>query len=120
MKSMHLKLIVWRQKSSEDKGYFEEYDISNIDGDMSFLEMIDILNDQLILDNIHPIAFDHDCREGICGACSMYINGQPHGPQMGTKWHQSGSKEIPRGPRRHHDGNMTPKRLKLNIKFTPE
>jgi len=84
MDSMNLKLVVWRQKSSNEKGYFEEYDVSNIDGDMSFLEMIDILNEKLILENIDPITFDHDCREGICGACSMYINGEPHGPQKGT------------------------------------
>ena len=81
---MNLKLIVWRQKSSSEKGYFEEYDVSNIDGDMSFLEMIDILNEKLILEHIDPVTFDHDCREGICGSCSMYINGEPHGPQKGT------------------------------------
>ena len=81
---MKLKLMVWRQKSPSSKGQFEQYDISDIDGDMSFLEMIDILNEQLILQNIDPITFDHDCREGICGACSMYINGKPHGPQKGT------------------------------------
>ena len=81
---MKLKLIVWRQKSSTSNGEFEQYDVSDIDGDMSFLEMIDILNEQLILKNIDPVTFDHDCREGICGACSMYINGQPHGPQKGT------------------------------------
>ena len=81
---MKLKLIVWRQKSAESKGDFEEYSLSNIDGDMSFLEMIDILNEELILKNIDPITFDHDCREGICGSCSMYINGKPHGPQKGT------------------------------------
>ena len=84
MDSMKLKLIVWRQKSSTSNGEFEQYDVSDIDGDMSFLEMIDILNEQLILKNIDPVTFDHDCREGICGACSMYINGQPHGPQKGT------------------------------------
>tara|TARA_B110000014_G_C19896041_1_gene463566 strand:+ start:27 stop:779 length:753 start_codon:yes stop_codon:yes gene_type:complete len=84
MDSMKLKLVVWRQKSSISDGEFEQYDISNIDGDMSFLEMIDILNEELILKNVDPIAFDHDCREGICGSCSMYINGQPHGPQKGT------------------------------------
>ena len=84
MDSMKLKLVVWRQKSSRSNGEFEQYDISNIDGDMSFLEMIDVLNEELILKNVDPIAFDHDCREGICGACSMYINGQPHGPQKGT------------------------------------
>lgn len=81
---MKLKLIVWRQKSAESKGDFEEYSLSNIDGDMSFLEMIDILNEELILKNIDPVTFDHDCREGICGSCSMYINGKPHGPQKGT------------------------------------
>ncbi len=84
MESMNLKLMVWRQESATSTGQFEEYNVSDIDGDMSFLEMIDILNEQLILKNIDPITFDHDCREGICGACSMYINGQPHGPQKGT------------------------------------
>ena len=84
MNPMKLKLIVWRQKSAESKGDFEEYSLSNIDGDMSFLEMIDILNEELILKNIDPVTFDHDCREGICGSCSMYINGKPHGPQKGT------------------------------------
>ena len=81
---MKLKLVVWRQASSEVSGKFEQYDLSNIDGDMSFLEMIDILNEQLILQEIDPVTFDHDCREGICGSCSMYINGKPHGPQKGT------------------------------------
>lgn len=81
---MKLKLVVWRQASSDVSGKFEQYDLSNIDGDMSFLEMIDILNEQLILQEIDPVTFDHDCREGICGSCSMYINGKPHGPQKGT------------------------------------
>ena len=81
---MKLKLVVWRQASSDVSGKFEQYDLSNIDGDMSFLEMIDILNEQLILEEIDPVTFDHDCREGICGSCSMYINGKPHGPQKGT------------------------------------
>lgn len=81
---MKLKLVVWRQASSDVSGKFEQYDVSNIDGDMSFLEMIDILNEQLILQEIDPVTFDHDCREGICGSCSMYINGKPHGPQKGT------------------------------------
>ncbi len=82
--SMNLTLVVWRQASSEEEGYFKDYKIDNIDGDMSFLEMIDVLNEKLILENDDPITFDHDCREGICGACSMYINGKPHGPQKGT------------------------------------
>ena len=81
---MKLKLVVWRQASSDVSGKFEQYDVSNIYGDMSFLEMIDILNEQLILQEIDPVTFDHDCREGICGSCSMYINGKPHGPQKGT------------------------------------
>ena len=84
MDSMKLKLVVWRQASSDVSGKFEQYDLNNIDGDMSFLEMIDILNEQLILQEIDPVTFDHDCREGICGSCSMYINGKPHGPQKGT------------------------------------
>jgi len=81
---INLKLIVWRQTSNEDKGKFEEYHLNDIDIDMSFLEMFDILNEKLISKNEDPIAFDHDCREGICGACSMHINGRPHGPQKGT------------------------------------
>ena len=84
MDSMNLKLVVWRQASSDVSGKFEQYDVSNIDGDMSFLEMIDLLNEKLILQEIDPVTFDHDCREGICGSCSMYINGKPHGPQKGT------------------------------------
>ena len=84
MDSMKLKLVVWRQASSDVAGKFEQYDLSNIDGDMSFLEMIYILNEQLILKAIDPVTFDHDCRDGICGSCSMYINGKPHGPQKGT------------------------------------
>ena len=82
--NINIKLIVWRQKSDQDNGKFEEYKLNDIDVDMSFLEMFDVLNEQLITKNIEPIAFDHDCREGICGACSMHINGRPHGPQQGT------------------------------------
>jgi succinate dehydrogenase / fumarate reductase, iron-sulfur subunit len=82
--NINIKLIVWRQKSDKDNGKFEEYKLNDIDIDMSFLEMFDVLNEQLITKNIEPIAFDHDCREGICGACSMHINGRPHGPQQGT------------------------------------
>jgi len=82
--NINIKLIVWRQKSDQDNGKFEEYELNDIDIDMSFLEMFDVLNEQLITKNIEPIAFDHDCREGICGACSMHINGRPHGPQQGT------------------------------------
>jgi len=84
MDSINLKLVVWRQKDSDDKGHFEEYKLSDISTHMSFLEMFDVLNEKLISENLDPIAFDHDCREGICGACSMHINGRPHGPQTGT------------------------------------
>ncbi len=77
---MNLTLKVWRQKSSTDKGGFETYKVSDISSEMSFLEMFDVLNEQLTIEGKEPITFDHDCREGICGACSMYINGKPHGP----------------------------------------
>jgi succinate dehydrogenase / fumarate reductase, iron-sulfur subunit len=77
---MNLTLKVWRQEGPKAKGRLETYPMSEIEGDMSFLEMMDILNDQLIRDGKDPVAFDHDCREGICGSCSMYINGEAHGP----------------------------------------
>jgi succinate dehydrogenase / fumarate reductase iron-sulfur subunit len=83
-KHINLKLKVWRQKNQNDLGHFENYDANNISTDMSFLEMIDTVNQKLIKDNKDPIAFDHDCREGICGSCAMTINGNPHGPQKGT------------------------------------
>ena len=75
-----LKIKVWRQKNAKSKGKFETYVINNISTGSSFLEMLDILNNDLIEKGIDPIAFDHDCREGICGTCSLYINGRPHGP----------------------------------------
>ncbi|NNM94973.1 MAG: succinate dehydrogenase/fumarate reductase iron-sulfur subunit [Bacteroidia bacterium] len=81
---MNLKLKVWRQKNAADKGKFVTYPVQNISTDMSFLEMFDVLNEELISKGEEPIAFDHDCREGICGMCSMYINGRPHGPLKGT------------------------------------
>ncbi|WP_407521330.1 succinate dehydrogenase/fumarate reductase iron-sulfur subunit [Lacibacter sp. MH-610] len=79
-KNINVKLKVWRQKNSKEKGSFETYDANNISQEMSFLEMFDVLNEELIKEGKDPIAFDHDCREGICGMCSMYINGRPHGP----------------------------------------
>ena len=82
--NMNLTLKVWRQKNKSDKGALETYQVKNISSEMSFLEMFDVLNEQLIETNKEPIAFDHDCREGICGMCSMYINGRPHGPWHGT------------------------------------
>ncbi len=80
---MNITLKVWRQAGPKDKGRMETYSVPNVSPDMSFLEMIDVLNDQLIRTDKDPIAFDHDCREGICGMCSMYINGEAHGPGRG-------------------------------------
>lgn len=77
---MNLKLKVWRQRNASSKGSFETFEVSNISSEMSFLEMFDVLNERLVTEGKEPIAFDHDCREGICGACSMYINGKAHGP----------------------------------------
>jgi succinate dehydrogenase / fumarate reductase, iron-sulfur subunit len=77
---MDLTLKIWRQKDAKSSGSMETYQVSEISEHMSFLEMIDVLNEQLVSEGKEPIAFDHDCREGICGACSMYINGEPHGP----------------------------------------
>ncbi len=84
MGKLNLTLKVWRQKNKEDKGNFEIHKLENLDTHMSFLEMMDVLNEKLISENIEPVAFDHDCREGICGMCSMVINGRPHGPLKGT------------------------------------
>ncbi|MCC6722028.1 MAG: succinate dehydrogenase/fumarate reductase iron-sulfur subunit [Bacteroidia bacterium] len=81
--NMNLTLKVWRQRNNKDKGKFEDFKVNDISPDMSFLEMFDVLNEQLISQGSDPIAFDHDCREGICGMCSMYINGRPHGPKEG-------------------------------------
>jgi len=83
-KIINLTLKIWRQKGSDTKGQLETYHASNISTDMSFLEMIDIINEQLTLDGKNPIAFDHDCREGICGMCGAVVNGRPHGPEKGT------------------------------------
>ena len=79
--NMNLTLKVWRQKNRDAEGHLETYKVAGISPDMSFLEMFDVLNEKLITDGIEPVAFDHDCREGICGMCSMYINGRPHGPK---------------------------------------
>lgn len=80
---MQFTIKVWRQKNSKEKGALKAYKVDNISDEMSFLEMIDVLNNQLIESGDDPIAFDHDCREGICGMCSMYINGRAHGPGEG-------------------------------------
>ena len=81
---MNLTLKVWRQDGPQDKGHLETHQLSGVTGDMSFLEMMDVLNDKIIREGGDPIAFDHDCREGICGMCSMFINGEAHGPGRGV------------------------------------
>jgi succinate dehydrogenase / fumarate reductase iron-sulfur subunit len=85
---MNFTLKIWRQENAKAKGKFKPYKVTGISSDCSFLEMLDILNEKLINDKIElpvdPLAFDHDCREGICGMCSLYINGRPHGPEQGT------------------------------------
>ena len=80
---MNLKLKIWRQKNATAKGKIVDYNINEISSDMSFLEMLDVLNADLIKKGIEPVSFDHDCREGICGSCSLQINGRPHGPDGG-------------------------------------
>ena len=84
MADLNLKLKIWRQNGPSDLGKFELYNVTDLNTHMSFLEMLDVLNEQLITSGSEPIAFDHDCREGICGMCSMVINGRPHGPLQGT------------------------------------
>ena len=81
---MKITLKIWRQKNKEAKGSFKTYSLDHVSPDMSFLEMLDVLNNDLILKGEEAIAFDHDCREGICGTCSLYINGRPHGPLQTT------------------------------------
>ena len=80
---MNLTLKIWRQKGANDKGKMVDYKVTDISEHMSFLEMLDVLNEQLVNSGDEPVAFDHDCREGICGMCSLYINGEAHGPDRG-------------------------------------
>ena len=84
MTDLKLTLNIWRQQSSDVSGKFESYEVDNLNTHMSFLEMLDVLNEKLVAEDKEPVAFDHDCREGICGMCSMVINGRPHGPMKGT------------------------------------
>lgn len=92
-------LKVWRQNGPTAEGHFDTFEMKDIPGDTSFLEMLDILNEQLIEANKEPFVFDHDCREGICGMCSLYINGHPHGPAQGATTCQLYM-------RRFHDGDV--------------
>ncbi|KYG75330.1 MULTISPECIES: succinate dehydrogenase/fumarate reductase iron-sulfur subunit [Roseivirga] len=96
-KGLNLTLKVWRQKSQKEKGQMETYQVSDISPDSSFLEMMDILNEQLIEEGKEPVVFDHDCREGICGSCSMYINGEAHGPGRGITTCQLHMREFNNG-----------------------
>ncbi len=96
---MDLKLRVWRQASPTATGAFEEYDVPGVSPDMSFLELFDILNERLVAEGREPVAFDHDCREGICGSCSMMINGRAHGPETGTATCQLHMRKF-------HDGDL--------------
>jgi succinate dehydrogenase / fumarate reductase iron-sulfur subunit len=96
--TMNLTLKVWRQKNKDDRGGFETYQVKDISSEMSFLEMFDVLNEELIREGKDPITFDHDCREGICGACSMYIDGRPHGP-----WQANTTCQL--HMRAYHDGD---------------
>ena len=82
-KNINIKLKVWRQNNGKSKGKFENYSLNDVSVDSSFLEMLDMLNEQLVNEDKEPVAFDHDCREGICGMCSLYINGRAHGPDRG-------------------------------------
>ena len=84
MADLKLTLNIWRQKSPNESGSFKSYELNNLNTHMSFLEMLDVLNERLVEEGKEPVAFDHDCREGICGMCSMVINGRPHGPMRGT------------------------------------
>ncbi len=81
---MKLTLQIWRQKNAQDKGHMVTYTLDEVSPDMSFLEMLDILNEKLMLNQEEPVAFEHDCREGICGCCSLTVNGIPHGPEKAT------------------------------------
>jgi len=83
-KDFSLKLKIWRQKDKDSKGHYENFVLNEVNEEMSFLEMLDVLNEQLVRSGKEVIAFDHDCREGICGSCSLTINGQAHGPERGT------------------------------------
>ncbi|AFL97487.1 succinate dehydrogenase/fumarate reductase iron-sulfur subunit [Ornithobacterium rhinotracheale] len=82
-KTINITLKIWRQKNAKTKGKIETYKLNDVSTDSSFLEMLDQLNEQLVSQKQEPVAFDHDCREGICGTCSLYINGRPHGPDTG-------------------------------------
>ncbi|WP_255360485.1 succinate dehydrogenase/fumarate reductase iron-sulfur subunit, partial [Frankia sp. EI5c] len=94
---MNLTLRIWRQRGPEDRGAMVTYELADVSPDMSFLEMLDVLNERLIVDGEDPVAFDHDCREGICGMCGLVINGQAHGPRDRTTTCQLHMREFADG-----------------------
>ncbi len=94
---MNITLQVWRQEGPDSPGEFKVYQVDGVSDQMSFLEMLDVLNERLNNQGEEPVAFDHDCREGICGACGVMINGQPHGPQLGTATCQLHMREFEDG-----------------------
>ncbi|MDD9945340.1 MAG: succinate dehydrogenase/fumarate reductase iron-sulfur subunit [Myxococcales bacterium] len=94
---MKLTLHIWRQKNAGDAGGFSDYEMGDVSPDMSFLEMLDVLNERLIEEGAEPVAFDHDCREGICGMCGMVVNGMPHGPRKATTTCQLHMREFQNG-----------------------
>jgi succinate dehydrogenase / fumarate reductase iron-sulfur subunit len=96
-KNINIKLKIWRQKNNDTKGKMEDYQLNNVSTDSSFLEMLDQLNEQLVEERQEPVAFDHDCREGICGMCSLYINGEAHGPGRGITTCQLHMREFKDG-----------------------
>ena len=98
---MDLKLVIWRQKDAQSKGRMVEYAVPGVDPNMSFLEMLDVLNERLLSEGKEPVAFDHDCREGICGTCSLMINGVAHGPERGTTACQLHMRHFKNGDKIH-------------------
>ena len=96
---MNVSLRVWRQDGPDDEGRFEDHAVDGVSADMSFLELLDVLNERLIAAGKEPVAFDHDCREGICGSCSLMIDGRAHGPELGTATCQLHMRKFPDGAR---------------------
>ncbi|MGD2154091.1 MAG: succinate dehydrogenase/fumarate reductase iron-sulfur subunit, partial [Gemmatimonadales bacterium] len=94
---MKLTLHIWRQQNAKSKGRFVKYDLDDVSPDMSFLEMLDVLNEKLIVEGEEPVAFDHDCREGICGTCGVVVNGRAHGPRERTTMCQLHMREFKDG-----------------------